>query len=342
MARALALAARAAGRTAPNPMVGAVLVQGDTVVGEGWHQRAGAPHAEAVALAQAGPRARGATLYVNLEPCSHWGRTPPCADALIAAGVRRVVAAMEDPDPRVSGRGLARLRAAGVAVEVGVRSEEALRLNRWYVTSRRLGRPRVLLKWAMTLDGAVAAHGGDARWVSGEAARREAHRLRDALDAVLVGSGTVLADDPALTVRLVPGRDPLRVVADRRARIPPRARVLPALVLVGAEAPAERVEALRAAGAEVEVADGPAAILAVLHRRGCLGVLLEGGPRLAGAFWQAGLVDEVAVALAPRILGGGLAPLPGPGPARMASAIDLKDFEARGLDGDLWLTGTVR
>ncbi len=342
MARALELAARAAGRTAPNPMVGAVLAHADEVVGEGYHARAGEPHAEALALQGAGARARGATLYVTLEPCSHFGRTPPCADALIAAGVARVVAAMEDPDPRVSGRGLQRLRAAGVMVEVGPGRAAAERLNRWYTTSRRLGRPRVLYKWAATLDGAVATRTGDARWVSGEEARHEVHRLRDQLDAVLVGVGTVLADDPALTVRLLPGRNPLRVVADRQARTPPAAAVLPALVLVGVDAPAERVAALRTAGADVEVADGPAAILAALHRRGCLGVLLEGGPHLAAAFWDAGLVDEVAVALAPRILGGGLPPLQAAGPARMAQAVDLRDVDVRRLGGDLWVTGIVR
>jgi diaminohydroxyphosphoribosylaminopyrimidine deaminase/5-amino-6-(5-phosphoribosylamino)uracil reductase len=342
MARALALAARAAGQTAPNPMVGAVLVQGDEVVGEGWHARAGAPHAEVVALEAAGPRARGATLYVNLEPCSHWGRTPPCADALIAAGVARVVVAMEDPDPRVQGRGLERLRAAGVAVEVGEGRREAERLNRWYVTERRLGRPRVLYKWAATLDGAVATRTGDSRWISGEASRREVHRLRAELDAVLVGVGTVLADDPQLTVRLVPGRDPLRVVADRRARTPPTARVLPALVCVGPEAPPDRVAALAARGCEVVEAPTPAEILQVLDRRGCLGVLLEGGPRLAQAFWDAGLVDEVAAVLAPRVLGGGLPALPGPGPSTLAGARRLEEVAVRQVGEDVWITGDVR
>ncbi len=342
MERALALAARAEGRTAPNPMVGAVLVRQGEVVGEGYHHAAGQPHAEALALAAAEERARGATLYVTLEPCNHQGRTPPCVPAVVRAGVRRVVVAMEDPDPRVRGAGVAALRAAGLEVEVGPGAAAALHLNRWYVTSRTLGRPRVLYKWAATLDGAVATRAGDSRWVSGEAARREVHRWRRRLDAVLVGVGTVLADDPALTVRLVRGRNPLRVVADRQARTPPGARILPALICVGPTAPAERVAALRRAGAEVVVAPSPREILAELGGRGCLGVLLEGGPTLAGAFWAEGLVDEVTAVIAPRLLGPGLQPLGGLGPARMAEATGLRDLRVRRLGADLWISGMVR
>ncbi len=341
MGRVLQLAARAAGRTAPNPMVGAVLVQNGQVVGEGWHRGAGHPHAETEALAKAGPRARGATLYVNLEPCSHHGRTPPCADALIAAGVSQVIASMEDPDPRVRGQGFDRLRAAGIAVRVGVEAERARQLNRWYVTSRTRGRPRVLYKWAQTLDGAVATTGGDAHWVSGKEARREVHRLRARLDAVVVGIGTVLSDDPRLTVRHTPGRDPLRVVADRQARTPPTARLLPAWVCVGPDAPTDRVHKLESAGARVVTATTPQDILAALQRHGCLGVLLEGGPRLAAAFLAAGCVDEVAVAVAPSLVGGGLSPFAGPGVARMAQALPLRDLRVRRLGADLWITGMV-
>lgn len=342
MDRALALAALAAGQTAPNPMVGAVLTREEALVGEGFHARAGLPHAEVLALRQAGLRARGATLYVTLEPCAHYGRTPPCADALIAAGVRRVVVATEDPDPRVAGRGLDRLRAAGLEVTLGVGRAEAERLNRWYLTARRLGRPRVLYKWAATLDGAVAAVGGAGEAVSGQASQREVHRLRATLDAVLIGVGTVLADDPRLTVRAAAGRDPWRVVADRRAETPVTARVLPALVCVGAAAAAERVAALRAAGAEVVVAEDPAAILGVLQTRGCLGVLLEGGPRLAHAFWQAGAIDEVAAVIAPRLLGGGRPPLAGPGPPHLAAAVPLRDVAVTAVGEDTWITGAVR
>ncbi len=340
MARALRLAARAAGRTAPNPMVGAVLVgPGGQVVGEGYHRAAGLPHAEALALAQAGPRARGATLYVTLEPCSHHGRTPPCADALIAAGVRRVVAAMEDPDPRVAGAGLARLRAAGVDVAVGDHEAAARQLNRWYIASRTLGRPRVLYKWAAGADGGVAVRPPRAIPLSSEASRRLVHRWRDRLDAVLVGAGTVLADDPRLTVRAVRGRDPLRVVADRRARIPADARVLPALVCVGPEAPPERVRRLREAGAEVAVAPTPAAVLAELHARGCLGVLLEGGPTLAAAFLADGLIDEFVAVVAPRLLGGGAPAFDAPGGPPLALRGPLA---ARRVGEDLWLSGVLR
>ncbi len=338
MQRALRLAARAAGRTSPNPMVGAVLVRAGVVVGEGFHRRAGEPHAEVLALRQAGAASDGATLYVTLEPCSHHGRTPPCTDSIIAAGVTRVVAAMEDPDPRVAGSGFACLRAAGIEVLVGEGAAQARRLNRWYITCRTLGRPRVLYKWAASLDGAVAPVGRASGRISGEASARAVHRLRDRLDAVIVGVGTVLADDPRLTVRLVRGRNPLRVVADRQARTPVTARVLPALICTGPAVPAARLEALVRAGAEVVCAPRPADILAELHRRGHLGVLLEGGPRLAAAFWSAGLVDEVAAVIAPRLQGGGVPALAGPG----AAALPLHDVRLRRIGDDLWVTGAIR
>jgi diaminohydroxyphosphoribosylaminopyrimidine deaminase/5-amino-6-(5-phosphoribosylamino)uracil reductase len=226
MARALALAAEGLGLTSPNPAVGAVLVREGVVVGEAFHRVAGGPHAETAALAAAGEAARGATCYVTLEPCAHHGRTPPCADGLIAAGVARVVAACRDPDPRVDGRGLARLQAAGIAVTLGVGEAEARALNRAFFTRVTTGRPHVTLKSAMTLDGKIAAWNGESRWITGDAARREAHRLRFRADAILVGSGTVRRDDPELTVRLpgAPPKEPLRVVADTRLRISGDAR----------------------------------------------------------------------------------------------------------------------
>ena len=360
MRRALALAARARGRTSPNPMVGAVLVRDGRIVGEGYHRRAGAPHAEVEALRLAGSRARGATLYVTLEPCSHYGRTPPCTAALIQAGVRKVVAAMLDPDPRVRGRGLAALRAAGIEVAAGLGEGEARRLNEAYIVHRLLGRPMVTLKYAMTLDGRIATASGDARWVTGERARRFVHRLRDAVDAIAVGVGTVLADDPLLTTRLPRGgRDPIRIVLDSLARTPPSARVVrvarsspaPTWIAVTPAAPQERLQALRAAGAEIlRLPAGPdgrvhlPALLAELARRGVLHLLVEGGAAVHGAFFSAGLADRVLAFVAPKIVGGTRAPGPvgGEGAARMAGAVALTGVACRRVGEDWLISGYLR
>ena len=264
MARAVALAEGGRGTVSPNPMVGAVLVRDGRVVGEGFHRAAGQPHAEALALAAAGAAAAGATCYVTLEPCAHHGRTPPCADALVAAGVARVVVAVPDPDPRVDGAGLARLRAAGVAVAVGAGAEAAATLNAAYLTHRRLGRPRVTLKAAASLDGKVAAPDGTSRWITGPAARADAHRLRAEADAVMVGAGTALADDPRLTVRLPgwAGRQPLRVLVDAAGRVGGDGHLFDGeaetLVATTPAAPAAAVEAWKAAGAEVLIVTGGA------------------------------------------------------------------------------------
>jgi diaminohydroxyphosphoribosylaminopyrimidine deaminase/5-amino-6-(5-phosphoribosylamino)uracil reductase len=245
MDQALRVAEAGLGLTAPNPAVGAVLVRDGRVVGEGAHLKAGTPHAEGIALRVAGERARGATAYVTLEPCAHHGRTPPCADALVAAGVGRVVVAGTDPDPRVDGRGVARLREAGIEVTVGCRAPEARALNRGFFTLHTLGRPHVTLKTAMTLDGRIVAADGQSRWITGEPARAEAHRLRFLADAVMVGIGTVLADDPRLTVRRpdLPAKEPLRVVVDSRLRLPVDAALLsagdPGRVVVACAGPAD-------------------------------------------------------------------------------------------------------
>src|SRR2546422_1213862 len=274
MGRALRLAARAAGRTSPNPLVGAVIVRDGNVVGEGYHRAAGEPHAEVNALGKAKDRARGATLYVNLEPCAHQGRTPPCLGAVREAGIARVVAAMRDPDPRNDGKGIRALRAAGITVEEGLLREEAARLNAGFISRITRGRPFVLVKLAATVDGRVAVKGR--RYLSGKAALREVHRLRDRFDAVLVGIGTVLADDPALTVREVKGRDPLRVIVDADARTPPGAKVVRAkdpqhtVIFVARDAEARRTNRLREAGvllATVPRADGGLDLGAVLRRR---------------------------------------------------------------------------
>ncbi|MDR7554470.1 MAG: bifunctional diaminohydroxyphosphoribosylaminopyrimidine deaminase/5-amino-6-(5-phosphoribosylamino)uracil reductase RibD [Armatimonadota bacterium] len=322
MEEALALAARAAGRTSPNPMVGALVVAGGEVVGRGFHARAGEPHAEVLALREAGMRARGATVYVTLEPCAHQGRTGPCADALVAAGVRRVVVAMVDPDPQVRGRGLARLRAAGVEVDVGVLEDRAQRLNEAFIKHRVTGLPFVTLKWAMSLDGRIAGAGGRPVAVTGEAARRYAHELRNTHDVVLVGVGTVLADDPLLTCRLPGGRTPMRVVVDSHLRTPPTARVVatageaPTLVATTTAASPTRVEALRRAGVEVLVQEHAVPRVALrplledLGRRGVLSVLVEGGATVHAAFLAAGLADKVIALVAPVLIGEPGAPAP--------------------------------
>src|SRR5438067_4698440 len=261
MRRALALSRRGLGRTSPNPVVGSLVVGGDQVLAEGWHQRAGEPHAEVLALQRAGDAARGATLYATLEPCAHVGRTPPCVDAIVAGGIARVVVATRDPDPRVDGRGVARLREAGIDVTEGVLGDEARVLNRPFFKHIRARLPWITLKMALSLDGRITAP--DRRYLSGEAARRYVPRMRDERDAVLVGIGTVLADDPQLTVREVRGRDPLRIVLDAEARTPPRARIVGndgrAIVFAREHADAARIAALRDAGArvvEIARADG--------------------------------------------------------------------------------------
>lgn len=354
MRRALALARRAAGRTRPNPMVGAVVVREGRVVGEGYHRQAGTPHAEVHALQAAGPLARGATLYVSLEPCAHHGRTPPCTDAILAAGIRRVVAATVDPNPLVAGRGLERLRRAGLEVATGVLEEEARELNAAFFKYITAGRPLVTFKYAMTLDGKVASRTGAARWISSPAARRLVHRWRAAADAVVVGVGTVLADDPELTVRLVRGRDPVRVVVDSRLRTPASARVVaaaarspaPTWIATTELAPPERRAALAAAGAEVLVLPARGGrvdlhgLLAELARREITGVLLEGGPTLAAAFLEEGLVDRVAAFVCPLLLGGVTAPGPvgGAGRADPAEALPLQDVRWRRVGDDLLVT----
>ena len=351
MARAVALAEGGRGTTSPNPMVGAVLVRDGRVVGEGFHRAAGTAHAEAVALAAAGAAAAGATCYVTLEPCAHQGRTPPCADALVAAGVARVVAAMPDPDPRVDGAGLARLRAAGVAVGVGAGAVAAAEQNAAYLTHRRLGRPRVTLKAAASLDGKVAAPDGTSQWITGPAARADGHRLRAEADAVLVGAGTALADDPRLTVRL-PGhaaRQPLRVLADATGRVGAGGHLFDGeagtLVATTPAAPAAAVDAWKAAGAEVLVcAEDPGGRGVDLHDlvrglggRGVLELLVEGGPRLQASLWTARLADRLVWYLAPLAIGGDRAPglLGGAGAPTLAGARRLRLASVDRLGDDL-------
>lgn len=321
MDAALALARRGLGRVWPNPAVGCVLVArdgaGSRVVGRGWTQPGGRPHAETEAMARAGDLARGATAYVTLEPCSHHGKTPPCAAALIAAGVRRVVAAVEDPDPRVSGRGLAALRAADIEVDLGTGATEAREINAGFLTRLAQGRPMVALKLATTLDGRIALANGASRWITGPEARQRAHLLRATHDAILVGTGTVAADDPQLTCRLagLEERSPVRIVLDWSLRLALTARVFdgaaPTWVVHGPDADAARTEGLRKKGIELlEIptgADGKldlAQLFARLGERGLTRVLVESGGKLAAALLQAGLVDQLYWFRAGAIIGG--------------------------------------
>jgi len=316
MRRALALAARGLGRTRPNPAVGAVVVRDGRIVGEGWHRKAGLPHAEVEAIEVAGRRARGATLYVTLEPCAHLGRTPPCVDLIVKSGIRRCVAALRDPHPVVNGRGFRKLRARGAQVEVGLLESEARDLIGGYLAAHTRGRPRVTWKVASTLDGRIADRSGHSRWITGPEARRHGHLLRARSDAILVGAGTVAADDPELTVRAVrTDRQPLRVVCDTRLRLGTRRKLFGlalargTVVACGRRAPAAKERELIRRGIEVwrlpETAHGvsPVALARRLALEGCHEVLMEGGATLATGWLEAGLVDRLALFLAPRLLG---------------------------------------
>lgn len=357
MRMALALAARAEGRTHPNPLVGAVVVKGDRVIARGYHLRAGSPHAECTALRRAGSQARGAELYVNLEPCNHFGRTPPCCAAIKQAGIRRVVIGMIDPNPLVHGRGVRALRAAGIAVVTGVLEAEAQRLNAPFAMLIEQQRPLVTWKAALTLDGRVATRQGEARWITGSAARREGHHLRATHDAIVVGIGTVLKDNPELTCRIAGGRDPIRVIVDSRLRTPPEAKVLkvlrrspaPTWIVTTATSSQRKAQALVRAGAEVLRVPAKSGRVSLLHllrtlaQAQILSLLLEGGPALAGGFWQEGLVDRVAFFIAPLILADPAAlPLAyGAAVRRLAAGRRLEALSLRQLGQDLMVTGDV-
>jgi diaminohydroxyphosphoribosylaminopyrimidine deaminase/5-amino-6-(5-phosphoribosylamino)uracil reductase len=359
MARAIELAWRGLYTTQPNPRVGCVLVKDGAIVGEGWHRKAGEPHAERNALADAGANARGATAYVTLEPCSHHGRTPPCADGLIEAGVARVVAAMTDPNPQVAGSGMARLAEAGIVTETGVLENDARALNPGFIKRMTSGRPYVRCKMAMSLDGRTAMANGDSKWITGQDARRDVQRLRARSDAILTGIGTVLADDPSMNVRLdvdeLPGveseaylRQPLRVVLDRRLRLPLDARMLSLdgqTVVITDAVDMTRVEPLLAAGARVtELPAGHhgvdlGIVLDYLASRELNEVLIEAGPTLAGAALATGIIDELVIYMAPHLMGDaarGLFHLPGL--EQMANRIDLSVTDIRAVGPDWRIT----
>jgi diaminohydroxyphosphoribosylaminopyrimidine deaminase/5-amino-6-(5-phosphoribosylamino)uracil reductase len=344
MARALQLAELGLWTTSPNPRVGCVLVRAGEIVGEGWHQKAGEPHAEVHALRAAGERARGATAYVTLEPCSHHGRTPPCAEALVAAGVARVVAAMGDPNPLVAGKGLALLQAAGIATASGLLENEARELNIGFVSRMTRGRPWLRLKAAASLDGKTALQNGVSQWITGPQARRDGHAWRARACAVLTGFGTVRDDDPQLTVRAVEtSRQPLRVVVDSRLETPLTAKILqggPVLVAGAVELP-EKIAALRAAGADVLILPNAAGkvelklLLEALARRGINEVHAEAGFKLNGSLMREGLVDELLLYLAPCLIGdtaNGLFNLPALTSLESKQQLQIRDLRMVGGD----------
>ncbi len=357
MRQALTLAASASGRTRPNPPVGCIITRDDAILAQGFHARAGQAHAEIDALRKLNARAEGATLYVTLEPCCTHGRTPPCTEAILNAGLGRVVIGALDPNPRVNGAGVALLRAAGVEVIVGVERERCEALIAPFAKRVTTGLPWVSLKHAMSLDGKIAARSGESAWITGEAARERVHALRDVYDAVMVGKNTLLHDDPLLTCRRAGGRDPHRVVLDARLDAPLGAKVYdpgssqaPTIVIIGPDAPPARVAALRERGVLIEQVEvdgrgrlAPEAMLRALAARGLMSVLVEGGGQLAGALWDARLVDRVYGFVAPRLIGGADAPGPlgGLGALGMSEAVTLERVSVEPIGADVLITGDV-
>jgi diaminohydroxyphosphoribosylaminopyrimidine deaminase/5-amino-6-(5-phosphoribosylamino)uracil reductase len=353
MSRALELAERGRGHVEPNPLVGAVVVRDGVAIGEGWHQRYGEAHAEVLALAAAGEAARGAILYVTLEPCCHHGKTPPCTDAILRAGIRRVVAAMADPFPAVAGQGLPRLRAAGVQAECGLGEAKARRLNAPYLKLLATGRPYVHAKWAMTLDGKICTRTGDSKWISGQAARSRVHELRGRMDAIIIGIGTALADDPSLTVRPPGSRTPTRIVLDSRARLPlnsllaTTARIVPLLVVAAEGVAPQHVAALQGSGCQVVALPAAAGLPLVtglldeLGRRRMTNILVEGGAGVLGSFLDAAAIDEVHVFIAPRLAGGAEAktPIAGRGVEGIADALNLVEYRIEWVGEDVYVHG---
>ena len=354
MRRALQLAERGRGHVEPNPLVGAVAARDGRIVGEGWHQKFGEAHAEINALSAAGEAARGATLYVTLEPCCHHGKTPPCTDAIIHAGVARVVAALTDPFFQGAGQGAVQLRAAGIGVDLGLCAADASRQNAPYLKLLRTGRPFVHAKWAMTLDGKIATRSGDSKWITNASSRRKVHELRGRVDGILVGVGTALVDDPLLTARPPGPRVACRVVLDSKARLPLTAQLVrtvaatPTLIVVSPTAPPERVDALRQAGCEILAPspehDGLPRLLALLDelgKRRWTNLLVEGGSDVLGRFLDAAAIDEVHAFIAPRLVGGdqGKTPIAGRGAESLAEAWNLTAWQVEMLEGDVYVRG---
>jgi diaminohydroxyphosphoribosylaminopyrimidine deaminase / 5-amino-6-(5-phosphoribosylamino)uracil reductase len=355
MERALELAERGRGHVEPNPLVGAVVVREGKVVGEGWHEKYGQAHAEINALAAAGEAARGATLYVSLEPCCHHGKTPPCTDAILRAGIGRVIVAMLDPYPAVSGRGAHLLRESGLRVEMGLCEEQARRLNAPYLKLVTSGRPYVHAKWAMTLDGKIATRTGDSKWISNDRSRQLVHSLRGRMDAIVTGIGSVLADDPLLTARPPGPRTATRIVLDSSLRLPANSRLAttardaPVLIATAGDTSRDRASTLRQLGCEllpIDTASGKPsvpALLTELGKRRCTNLLIEGGMQVMGSFLDAGAIDEVHVFIAPHLFGGSAAktPIGGLGVDRLVNALTVTDWKMECIDDNCYFHGCL-
>ena len=355
MRRALELAGKAAGRTSPNPMVGAVIVKNGRVIAEGYHKKVGRPHGEIEALRKAGKRARGAQMFVNLEPCCHQGRTPPCTDAIIESGIKEVFVGMRDPNPLVAGKGIRQLKRAGIAVHSGLLKSECLRLNEVFVKYIQTGMPFVILKSALSLDGKIATSTGESQWITGPVARERVHRMRDQVDAILVGAGTVLKDNPRLTTRLKKGKghNPARVILDARAEIPLKARVFQhanrdrIIYVTTSQASAVRVNRLKDRGVEVQVFSGTNAHISLIKLVKLLGqmeiasVLLEGGSGINASALKEGIVDKAVLFLAPMIIGGESAPsvVGGPGIKNLKQALPIKNMTVTPVGADWMVEG---
>ncbi len=350
MREALRVARNAEGRTSPNPLVGAVIVKHGKIIAEGWHRKAGTPHAEIHALNMAGELAKDSTLYVTLEPCSHFGRTPPCANKIVDAGIKKVVAAMKDPNPKVAGRGFEILRTAGVEVEVGILEAEAQKLNEVFIKWVTKNLPFVTMKFACSLDGKIATVGGESQWISCEASRKFTHHLRDINDAILVGIGTVLADNPSLTTRLVDGKNPVRVIVDSNAKIPLDAKVLDksarTIIATTENASREKISALKNRGLEIIFAgDGERVDLKILMEKlaaqEITSILVEGGGTINFSMLKAGLVDKIFAFVAPKIIGGknALTAVEGAGFEKLLEAVALKNLTAERLGEDILISG---
>ena len=353
MAEALKIARNAEGRTSPNPMVGAVIVQGGRIIAEGWHRKAGTPHAEIHALNMAGALAENSTMYVTLEPCSHFGRTPPCANRIVDAKVSRVVVAMTDPNPLVAGRGIEILRSAGISVDVGVLESDARKLNEVFIKYITQKVPFVTAKFACSLDGKISTATGESQWISCEESRAYTHRLRDLNDAIMVGIGTVLADNPSLTARIPDGKNPARIIVDSNARTPLDAKILtdklaPTIIAVAETAPPEKVTALKNLGAEIITAGDTQVDLKILMRelaaREITSILLEGGGTLNFFMIRAGLVDKVMAFVAPKIIGGknALTPVEGTGFEKLSDALELENLSAEKIGSDILISGSCK